>query len=224
MARCYLDNFREAFEAKGYRPLQGVHSRAIGDIWYRFETSNNQATHLANLQYKPTADAYAVRLATFNPDAQRLVRNALPLILRYLHPSFASNGAKYFDRPHWLLFDVGRALQWPLLAIPNPFAREAWPSQLQELLTKFLEPIFWKINGTHDIQELLFRNEIPFEWSVSGPVVRVAEIVALSKIEKSEDPAIKKRILDFKQVITPAMHGSTDCEGMIDEFLDHIGR
>jgi len=219
-----LDDFREAFEAKGYLRLPAASSDSTGDMWYRFEASSENAIHLANLQYKPIARAYGVRLAAFNPDAQRLVKSALPLILRYLHPSFAGNRAKYFDRPHWLLFDVGRALQWPLLAVPNPFARDTWPSQLQELLDKFLEPTFWKVKSIPGLQELLFRNEAPFEWSASGPVIRAAEIIALAKVAKSDTAAIKRKLLDFRQTITAGMHGSTDCEGMLDQFFERIGQ
>ncbi|MEO8751919.1 MAG: hypothetical protein ABI624_04490, partial [Casimicrobiaceae bacterium] len=215
---------RDAFEALGYRPLLDARSKAAGDIWFRFQSSNDDVVHLADLQFKPTAKAYAVRLAVFNPGAQRLVRNALPVVLKYLHPSFASKGAQYFDRPHWLLFDVGRALEWPLVAIPNPLARDTWPSQLQELVDRFLESIFWKIKSISDILALLFRNDTPFEWAVSGPVMRAAEIIALGKIAGSEEATLRNRILEFRPVIVRGMHGSTNCEGMIDEFLERIGR
>jgi hypothetical protein len=122
-----------------------------------------------------------------------------------------------------MLFDAGRALNWPLLMCPDPFAREQWPDQQRALVSRLLEPIFWNMRSAGDIMELLYRDDIPFEWGVSGPVLRAAEIVALSKILELDPSAVKEKLVSHKKVISLGMHGSIDYDGMIDEFFYRIG-
>lgn len=213
----HAEEFRSSFESLGYTASRGV-SSAPQDRWYRFASSTEQAIHVANLQYKPTAKAYGVRLGVYNPEAQALVRGALPLILRYLHPAFATDPSKYFSRPHWILFDVGRALQWSLLAIPNPLARDEWSAQLRALRERYLEPIFWKVRTVDELIELALRNDTPFEWSVSGPVLRTAEVVALSKVANRDSDDVGSRLLAFTQTVQAGMYGSDDFALMVEQF------
>jgi hypothetical protein len=217
------EDFLNAFVGLGYHYIDGAPLVSRRDGWLLYDRSTEEVTHVATLEFKPTAKSYAVRLGIFNPYAQRLVKRALPSILRYLHPALSRNSESYFGRPHWMLFDAGRALKWPLLMCPDPFVREQWPDQLSALVARLLEPIFWNIRSAGDIIELLYRDDIPFEWGVSGPVLRVAEIVALSKVLELDPGSVKEKLVSHKKAISLGMHGSTDYDGMIDEFFDRIG-
>lgn len=211
------EEFRCAFESLGYIALPGVRS-ASRDRWYRFASSTEQAVHIASLQFKPAAKAYGVRLGVYSPKAQALVRQALQTILRYLHPAFAADPAKYFSQPHWMLFDVGRALEWPLLAIPNPLGRDEWRSQLSALRERYLEGIFWKVRTVDELIELVLRNDTPFEWSVSGPVLRTAELIALSRIANRDVADVIFRIRALEQTVRAGMYGSDDVGLMVKQF------
>lgn len=216
-----LSDFTSAFEAHGYRQAEGVPRHHPMDRYYRHEGSTKDAGHYAALDYKPKLNSFGVRVGVSNPNVMTQLNHVLPLITKYLHP--AASRAQFSEAPCWTMFDAGRRLDWDLLSIPAPIQRESWPSQLQQLVTEFLEPIFWPIKDSKGILELLLRNETPFEWFATGAVLRVAEIVALSRLAKIQSSDVYQHVRQFESEILRQMERPRDLNGFIRDLSGALG-
>jgi hypothetical protein len=90
--------------------------------------------------------------------------------------------------------------------------------QLCSLVTEFLEPVFWHIKSAREIQELLFRDDKPFEWWATNTVLRAAEIVALTPVARTEWANVRSRMSSFEKKLPRDMYGSTDSGKLIDDL------
>jgi hypothetical protein len=196
----YLASIRNAFEAKGYERFEFV-APIPGDIWFKHVLSNSVVEHVLCLSYKPTAKAYSVHVGAFNADARNAVVQKLPQLERFIEPDYLASPF-LMERPCWQIFDAGRALRWEsIFVIPSPRNPDSWPHQFNLLFTDFIEKFFFCIRDCKGIIELLLRNDAPFEWFMSNPVLRISEIAALGKIAGEEPDFLMGRINVFKEII-----------------------
>jgi hypothetical protein len=198
----YLADIRGAFESKGYKPLPNVVVASRGDVWYRHAASTAMVEHILYLSHKPAAKAYSVHVGVFNLDTRVAVAQKLPVLSRFIEPSYLASPF-LMERPCWHIFDAGRALKWEsVFIIPSPKEPESWPHLFVSLFTDFIERFFFSIRDCNGILELLLRNDPPFEWFLTNPVLRIAEIAALGKIAGVEPSALIGRVDVLSEIIS----------------------
>lgn len=217
----YLAEIRCALESRGYRPLLNEVVASRGDLWYRHVASTAAVEHILYLSYKPAAKAYSVEVGVFNVGARDAVAQKLPALSRFIEPGYLASPI-LMERPCWHMFDAGRALAWEsVFIIPTPRKREHWPQLFQSLFSDFIEQFFFSIRDGSGILELLLRNDPPFEWFMTNPVLRIAEIAALGKIEGIEPAVLISRLDALHEVISRRIP-SGDCRTAIAAIFDQL--
>jgi hypothetical protein len=197
----YLADIRSAFESNGYRPISNVLVASRGDVWYRHTASTATVEHILYLSHKPAAKAYSVHIGACNLDARAAVAQKLPTLNRFIEPSYLASPL-LMERPCWHIFDAGRALKWDsVFIIPSPKQPASWPHLFKSLFADFIERYFFSIRDCNGILELLLRNDPPFEWFLTNPVLRIAEIAALGKIARAEPTTLISRIDVLSEII-----------------------
>ena len=160
-------------------------SREVGSgvEWLRWSGSKSGATHVLQLHFGKTWNAYSMRAGVVNEGAVNIVRSALPRIGKFLHPALLSpkNEALY-NAPCLASFDVGRGLDWKMLRLPQFGSRATWIEELRGETAGFLKANFWSVDDISGIEALLLREETPFEWMPTNAVLRVAELLALTRL------------------------------------------
>lgn len=196
----YLSKIQEALEVKGYVPIPGGVIAARGDIWFRHESSTRSLNHMLYLSYKPAARAYGVHVGIFDIDVRAQVVDRLAIFSRFMEPNYLSSPI-LMSRPCWHLFDAGRALKWgSLFILPIPRDPESWRILLDVLFTDFLAPVFFSIRDAAGIMGLLMRNDKPFEWFLTNPVLRIAEIAALGKCAGADPEVLRAGIDAYAEI------------------------
>lgn len=216
----YPADIRRAFEMRGYQEIANAIVASAGDVWYRHKASTAQVEHVAYLSYKPTAKAYSVHVGASNADARKAVEEALPRLSQFIEPGYLASPF-FMKRPSWQIFDAGRALKWEsVFIIPNPRDRDSWPALFDSLFSNFLMPNFFSIHDARGIHELLLRNDAPFEWFMTNPVLRIAEIAALGKIARVDRQELINAIDDYSEMIVRRLHGSTRPSDVINYIFN----
>jgi len=185
--------------ARGYAPISGAPVAASGDVWLRHKSSTTGVNHVLYLSYKPNARAYGIHAGVFDPFVHAEIRSRLDLFAPYIEQNYLTSPF-LINRPCWNLFDAGRALKWgTLYVIPTPRDPLTWTTQLDSLFSDFLEPTILSISDATGIMELLLRNSPPFEWFLTNPVFRIAEIAGLAKIAGANANLLRSRIDAFAE-------------------------
>jgi hypothetical protein len=125
------------------------------------------------------------------------------------------------DRPCWVVFDLGRALNWRLFAIPDPFKPEKGESQFVDLVA-LLEARIWNIDGPSALYRALLEDVPPFEWAGTSSLLRAAQIVAIGKFLGIPDQPTRNSLLQHKFQIATQIHGDAPVEKVVDEFIAGI--
>jgi len=226
MKRNFLKEFRTAFEGLGYEKWDGMPTFSPKDIWYRYSAHPRGNFHVVYFAQQPGANAYGVQIGAFNLAQLRILQNILPALSKYLGRRAHLLAPYMVHDIHvimpWMLFIPNSGRNLRLLQIPNSVNRESWPLQLDELRTVYLEPIFWPIKEPIDIQRLLLSNQIPCEWDPRQPVLRVAQILALSSVIGMSIELVKPEILAQTNVIDKGLRGFCTTEEMIDDLANEI--
>lgn len=218
-----LSDIRAAFESRGYERLADAVVASRGDIWYRHESSTAAVEHILYLSYKPSAKAYSVHVGVFNPDVRRAIEGHLVELSRFMEPSYLESPI-LMKRPCWQMFDAGRALKWDsVFIIPSPRDQNSWTRLFESLFSDFVEPFFFSISDANGIMELLLRNDPPFEWFLTSPVLRIAEIAALGKIPKADQEVLRKKIDAFSDAISRRIPGANYNEA-VNVIFEHLYR
>ncbi len=217
----YLTDIRCAFESKGYEPLPNVAIASRGDAWYRYTGSTALVEHILYLSHKPAANAYSVHVGAVNLDARMAVAQKLPVLCRFIEPGYLASPF-LMERPCWHLFDAGRALKWEsVYIIPPPKQPESWPNLFASLFSDFIERLFFSIYNCNGILELLLRNDPPFEWFLTNPVLRIAEIAALGKIAGVAPTTLIGRVDPLREVISRRLPDG-NYRATIDTVFDQL--
>lgn len=226
MKRNFLKEFRTAFEGLGYEKWDGMPTFSPKDIWYRYSAHPRGNFHLVYFAQQPGANAYGVQIGAFNLAQLRILQNILPALSKYLGRRAHLLAPYMVQDIHvimpWMLFIPNSGRNLRLLQIPDSLNRESWPLQLDQLRTFYLEPIFWPIMEPIDIQRLLLSNQIPCEWDPRHPVLRVAQILALSSVIGTSIELVKPEILAQTDVIDKGLRGFCTTEEMIDDLANEI--
>lgn len=184
----YLKDIRSAFESRGYGTAEDAKIFSPGDIWYKHQSSTESLVHVVNLNFKPSSRSYSVHVGVFNPFVKNIVFSEWAQLKNMINPLRFNEVYLYYYC--WHKFDAGRALQWDLLyLLPDPFDRESWRARFDSLFLDFIDKYFYVIKDDVGIFRLLLGVHAPFEWQVSNPILRAAEVVVLGKnagIEKDE--------------------------------------
>ena len=220
-----VQQIRDAIESRGYKKLADVPIVTRGDVWYCHERSTEDAVHVLELTYKPMLKAYGVNVGVFNVKARKLIDQWMPSLQKFLHPVIRQTPS-IMGRPCWQCFEAGRFLGWNWYAIPDPNDRDRWSARVDHLFTGFIEPIFFPIKDAQGIQDLLFRTEPTFEWFATDGVLRVSEIVALTKVSGNIDAHLRERLLSFKEDVERAFVRSEikDYEALLDFLFVNLAK
>jgi hypothetical protein len=213
-----LEDIAMAFESYGYERQNGLIVASRGDMWYRHKSSTETIEHFAYLSYKPRVKAFDVTIGVVNSKAHQSVKAALPIVGRLIDPGYLATPF-LIERPCWHMFNAGRGLNWDsVYVMPNPKDRSGWPILFESLCQDFIEPFFLSIDDLAGIQNLLFRNDPPFEWFGSNPVLRFGEIIALAKEQGWNRKYLADRLRELRSIVTGDEYSGT-ADRLIDELI-----
>jgi hypothetical protein len=191
-------------------------------MWYRHAPSTSTVEHIIYLCHKPSAKAYSIHVGAFNLDARVAVEQKLPLLSRFIEPNYLASPF-LMERPCWQLFDAGRALKWEsVFVIPPPKNPVSWPRLFESLFADFIERFFFPIRDCKDMQELLLRNDCPFEWFMTNPVLRIAEIAALGKIAGVDPAILVGRVDAFSEIISRRLPAGVNYRDTVNVVFDQM--
>lgn len=176
----YLKEVRRAFESKGYEVANDAKIFSPGELWYKHKSCTESLVHVVRLELKPSSKSYSVHVGVFNPIVKNIVFSRWDRLKGLISPLRFNEVFLYYYC--WNRFDPGRALEWDFSRLlPDPLNRESWQLRFDSLFCNFIDKFFFPINDDLGIFRLLLRVDVPFEWPVSNPVLRAAEIVVLGK-------------------------------------------
>jgi hypothetical protein len=219
----FVSQVRDAIEEIGYRRVGNPRGLGARDVWYERDRGESPIVDVLHLEFMPKFKSYRFLCGIYDLEEKELSHCLLPFLTRFIDPILLNSDLISIDSPCWTVFNLGRAL-WPrsLMSIPNPLNRGSWRSQLEEAVNKYLRPIFWSIKTKEAIVELLYGNEKPFEWFATVPVLRVAEIVALSSLSGIDPRVVRSRILKFDREIRPKLYGTLSTSRFIEELQAEV--
>lgn len=217
----YLKEIRAAFELKGYEVAEDAKIFSQGEIWYRHKASTESLVNAIRLELKPSAKSYSVHVGVLNPIVKNTVFSKFEDVKSIISPSRFNEVFLYYYC--WNRFDAGRALKWDFLyLLPDPFNRDAWRSRFDSIFHNFIDKYFLAINDDLGIYRLLLRVDVPFEWSISNPVLRAAEIVVLGKSAGLKKDEIRESLIhvpDLAAVNSPEFNEwSTKINNIIEIY------
>jgi hypothetical protein len=212
----------DAFLSLGYCELKGAFALSNNEKWYVDVRAVGDVHHVALVEYKRGQDAYSIQLGGSCEKAILALRNARQLIDRHINPLLRTAAWGLWRRPCWTMLDAGRALDWTLLAIPDPISRGRWPEQLAALQTEVLEPLFWRITSAEQLRNMLMRTDGAYGWIGSNALLRVAEIIALSKVAGESESEIVQSLAPFYDYLERDVVGSDGCAALISGLVREI--
>jgi hypothetical protein len=212
---------RRAIEKLGYIPTDGASSKASRDCWFQLDASTENAKHVLFLQYKPSWKAYSVHAGVYNAQANALFNKHFPFFSLFL-PRADVNFQRFVASPCRQLFDVGRFLDWPLLIIPDPGKQELWPFEIERVFRDFLLPFLFPVKNAAEIQQILFRDDVPFGWKMSQSVLRAAEIFCLAKVAGIKPETCIEKIMLHADLLRRDSNGYLDVGDILAEMCHTI--
>lgn len=181
-----LSDVTGELERHGYqRIVAGSDAR----LWYLSPKSTAAAEQYVVLDHKKTFRIYGVSIGFSNNEIRHLRNELAGVVLAELGKSLSMRARC------WTTFDVGLALQWPLLGIPYPRERSFGFSQFRQM-TEFLATVLEPIDGPAAMLDRLAGTDSPFDWAVyNNPLRRVVEVVATAKVAGHDIAEVEKKLL-----------------------------
>lgn len=210
MSKSTLQLIRNALEARGFSEIKTPPAPVTRDRWYRRALLADQMTCVLRLSYKPAAQAYSVYAGVVHAGVRTAIVDATPVMMALL-PTMYFTPFPYVPDACWTMFNAGRALRWESVYImPAAQKGSAWPAPIEQLMGEFLEPVIFSIKDETDLMQLLLRNDAPFGWMATNPVLRAAEIIALGSIADAERTDLETALSPFQYMITQACAEGND--------------
>lgn len=216
-----LGTVRDRFASIGYRSFTSPLMYEKRDVWMRRANGDrcNKFATLIYLQYKPHFKAYSVAFGVVEDDLRQELKHllTLPTVLELL-----SNWqcARPIESPCWNLFDVGRALDWRFLCIPDVDDPSRWDAEFERLEDLLLERHAHKVADDLTYARFLLRSDKPFEWWTSDPVLRAGEVIlALMRLGQSVEAMVSDLEAVREQVELALCKGSD-----LERFIGTIRR
>jgi hypothetical protein len=220
MSNTELREIRSAVEALGYLPIHNAPSVKKQDLWYRRSDGSSKIDSFLFLAYKPKAQAYSVHAGVVSRDARANVLASLASVKEFINPIYLADSF-YIERPCWHMFDAGRALDWSsVYIIPDPYDRPNWRARFDELVNDFLAKEIFGISTEREIIDLLMRNDPPFEWSLTNPVLRVSEVVSMARASGLSIDELMLRVDVRQKDITRGLYGSKGYAELMDAVVE----
>jgi len=159
-----LKELRSALETMGYAEIPDVFAKPKSDRWYRHASSTSLIEHVLYLRYLPAGKGYAIDVGVSSPDARKLVKQFLPTYARYVAPFWLAPAGP-LARPCWQIFSAARAMKWDYGCLPSPLHRNTWETDLDQLYSRFIEPVFLSIWDLDSLSSSLLKSTMPFDGS-----------------------------------------------------------
>jgi hypothetical protein len=176
--------------------------------WYRWQGHDSAVEHLVVTYYKSSLRGYAVSLGMSYPPVTARLNALLPRLVELIDPRQQRGLQDLPSFPCWQRFDAGRHLGWGFYIVRTQEGGDDWTAELDRLADGFLAPVFGAVGTPGELARFLLRDDEPFEWAYSGPVLRAAEVVLLGREDGWTDgeieaalaphlsPVLLRRLLD----------------------------
>jgi hypothetical protein len=190
------DRVIKAILSRGYQRVPGP----TATLWFMSPESTSEVAQFLVLEHKPRVDAYAVHIGVSSRSGRAKIAQveprlrALP-VTRWPLP----------DTPCWTLFNVGRALDWGYLAIPDPTRSVGGAVQFAELCEQVLGPSLESVTTNQGVLNVLLGAEKPFEWGITNPVTRATEIIATYKAAGIDPEQCKMELMKYQPTLHAGM-------------------
>lgn len=209
------------FEALGYWRGPAARSSGRGSYWYQRNSEFVDIRQYALVVPRRREDAYNVFVGVEHQPSRLRAEASRELVAKFLHPAALYKSVRILENPCWVVFDLGRALNWQLFAIPAPLNLERYASQFKELVG-LLKSTIWSIDGPSALREALLKDEPPFNWAGTSCLLRAAQIVSISRILGSSTESIRSSLFEHQREIATQIHGGAHVEQVINEFVTGI--
>jgi hypothetical protein len=181
-------------ERAGYQRTDGGDAR----LWYLYPAGNASVQRYTVLEPKPKLRIFAVNFGFSNEDVRGLRNRIAKQVVSEL-------GKVSRETLCWTTFDVGRALQWPLLGIPYPRDAVTARNQLTEMC-QYLGTQLELVRGPAEVSHRLTSSDAPFGWmSLNHPVRRAVEAVAATRVSGQDLAEVKRRLLGVQPTLYQAL-------------------
>jgi hypothetical protein len=161
----------------GFERIESPSSYRESHLWFRHPDRSLPTDRIVVLRSTSAGRTYQVDFGVGCKEARLLMRSRASRL-----PSEVLNRVISGDDLFFNLFSAGRALNWSLLAFPDVLGGTDKLVQLDELRDRVLSPFLDSIVDCAGVYNLLGDSRLPFEWSVSNPVIRAYEICAIKRL------------------------------------------
>lgn len=207
-----------ALERRCYQRLPQPERAAGNALWYGSPTSTTEAKQYLLLETKYGGTAWGVRVGFSSPAAKLILEAANPRINAGLVGGVTVRQHEYC----LTLFDAGRFLNWPLLAIPHPNDTDQGPRQFEDFADKFLGPVCETVTTADAVLERLLRTEVPFDWGASNPVWRAAEVIATATVCRTDLRILHQQLSSYQGHLYSALRSGTKWASALDTLFQLI--
>lgn len=208
-------NVTDALHSRGYQRVPSEPASTI--LWYRSPHSSSEVSQYLALEHKPRANTYAVFFGVSCNSARTCMRS-VSQNLRSIPAVWPSD-----NKPCWTLFNAGRALNWGYLSIPDPTNRTNGATQFSELCEKILNPIVEQTVICQSVLDVLLATEFPYEWSISNPMPRAAEVIAISRIVGKNLNETRNTLLAYKSKLYRTLQTGPAWDEALSRLIHFIG-
>ena len=213
-----LENWYQAtsslLRTRGYEACGTRIQNSVACEWHRAPSSNAFVSAYLAFERKPKLGGYALYFGFECIRARELMERVAPKFKQLL-PSTGFNA----DYLCWTLFHAGRALNWPVLVIPDPTGGILPINQWAMLTREVLEKTVEAVSSCNDVLHILRRNDKPFEWFASSGVVRATECLAIGRILGFTVSDLRNEVAAHMDQVSSEYRKNEIWDGVIDALM-----
>jgi hypothetical protein len=189
-----LSDVTGVLERNGYQRIADSDDNArlqhlSSTLWYLSPKSTTAVEQYLVLEHKKTFGIYGVYIGFSSGEVRRVRSQLVTTVLSTLPKSLSANAWC------WSKFDIGRALDWPLLGIPYPRERSAGFTQFEQMI-EYLAAMLESVDRPCVMLDRLLSFDSPFEWGPPNhPAGRAVEAVATAKVSGHDLPDVQEKLL-----------------------------
>jgi hypothetical protein len=168
--------------------------------WYRWEGARSDIDHFVVTFHKSGLNGFSVFMGMSHPGVLQKLKDISPVLLGFLAPRYRRD-PYLLSYPSWQKFDAGRHLGWEFYTLRNEEGSQTWRAEATRLMKEFILPEFEKVGTADSLAKFLLRNDEPFEWDITHPVLRMAEVILLAQEAGWDKDQTRKMVQPYRELL-----------------------